>query len=63
MVEEKTNDKREQWDIKIGPVMKEVLVKQSLNEDSISSYILQKAELSLIAGRFARINLVCMEQT
>lgn len=27
-MEEKNNKKREQWDIKIGPIMKQVLVKQ-----------------------------------
>lgn len=26
--EEKTNGRREQWDIKIGPLMKKVLIKQ-----------------------------------
>ena len=28
MEEEKANGKREQWDIKIGPLMKKVLIKQ-----------------------------------
>ena len=28
MTEEKTNGKREQWDIKIGPLMKKVLIMQ-----------------------------------